>query len=119
MKNWLRTIQFMVFLVFSASFLETAVSQRNVAKKGDAKKGKAKTITCQACHGIAGVSNNDLWPNLAGQKQDYLIKAIKDYKSGARKEPLMTAQAKLIKDEDIEDITAYFSTLRLKIPKED
>lgn len=79
--------------------------------KGDAKKGATKVNTCAACHGQKGVSSNDLWPNLAGQKFGYLVKQIKDFKSGARKDPLMSPQAAIIKDEDIADIAAYFSSL--------
>lgn len=80
--------------------------------KGDPKKGASKVAACIACHGPKGVSLQDMWPNLAGQKAGYLAKAIRDYKSGARKDPLMSSQAAAIKDADIDDIAAYFASLK-------
>ncbi len=73
---------------------------------------KIGTGTCVACHGPAGVSNNDLWPNLAGQKRGYLVKALQDYKAGRRNDPLMSPQAMLLSDEDIENVAIYFSGLK-------
>jgi len=78
---------------------------------GDAAVGKVKSATCVACHGAEGVSPNDLWPNLAGQKQGYLIKQIKAFKDGSRSDPMMSPMAVLISDEDIANISAYFSGL--------
>lgn len=96
-------------LIIITLFL-TSMAQISLAK-GDPQKGATKVATCMACHGPKGVSSNDLWPNLAGQKYGYLVKQIKDFKSGARKDPLMGPQAVTINDSDIEDIAAYFSSL--------
>lgn len=79
---------------------------------GDVAAGKAKAAVCAACHGANGISNNPLWPNLAGQKEQYLIKQIKAFKSGERKDPLMTPQAAQLSDQDIENLAAYFSSLK-------
>ncbi len=84
----------------------------NAEAKGDPKIGEAKSATCVACHGAKGVSPNDLWPNLAGQKKGYLVKQMKDFKSGSRKDPVMTSQAMIINDADIEHIAAYYSSLK-------
>ncbi len=81
---------------------------------GDAVSGAQKAITCAACHGEAGVSSNDLWPNLAGQKPGYLIKAITEYKDGTRKDPLMGTIAKTLSAEDIKDLAAHFAGLAPK-----
>ncbi|MCB0356386.1 MAG: cytochrome c [Bdellovibrionales bacterium] len=80
--------------------------------KGDANAGKAKAGTCTACHGQNGVSDNDLWPNLKGQKAGYLLQALKDFKSGARKNSLMSPQAQTLSDADMENLAAYFSSLK-------
>ncbi|MCG8324889.1 MAG: cytochrome c4, partial [Thiotrichales bacterium] len=48
-----------------------------IAVAGDAAAGKEKASTCVACHGADGISPNDLWPNLAGQKAGYLVKQMK------------------------------------------
>jgi len=78
---------------------------------GDAAAGKAKTATCAGCHGPAGVSSNTMWPNLAGQKEGYLIKQLKAFRDGSRSDPLMAPMAKPLSDSDIENIAAYFSSL--------
>ena len=78
---------------------------------GDAAAGKAKATTCIACHGKEGISPTDIWPNLAGQKKGYLIKQIKAFRDGDRKEPLMKPMVQNLTDEDIENIAEYFSTL--------
>ena len=57
----------------------------NVAVAGDAAAGKAKTAVCVGCHGPDGNSTNPIWPKLAGQHAAYLVKALKDFKSGVRK----------------------------------
>ncbi len=67
--------------------------------------------SCNVCHGEGGVSINDLWPNLRGQKKSYFIKQMKDYQSGLRKDPLMSPQAMNLTDEQIEKLAEYFSKL--------
>jgi len=79
---------------------------------GDAAAGKAKTGTCVGCHGAAGVSANPVWPNLAGQKEAYLLKQMKDFKAGTRKDPLMTPMAKPLSDADMANLAAYYSSLK-------
>jgi len=79
---------------------------------GDAAAGKGKAALCAGCHGANGISMSPEVPNLAGQKAVYLAKAIRDYKSGARKNPVMASIIGMVKDEDIEDIAAYFSSLK-------
>ena len=78
---------------------------------GDAAAGKAKAALCAACHGAEGISPNDLWPNLAGQKQGYLIKQIKAFKDGSRKDPMMSPMVATLSDDDIANVAAYFSGL--------
>ena len=56
---------------------------------GDAADGKAKAATCAGCHGAAGVSANPLWPNLAGQKDAYMVKQMKAFRDGVRNDPMM------------------------------
>ena len=75
-----------------------------------AGKDKAEKI-CAACHGADG--NKTLtpdYPRLAGQNSDYLTKALGDYKSGARKDPVMGAQAQPLSKEDIANVAAWFSS---------
>jgi cytochrome c553 len=79
---------------------------------GDAAAGKTKAALCAACHGAEGISPNDLWPNLAGQKQGYLVKQIKAFKDGSRKDPMMAPMAGTLSDDDVDNVAAYFSSLQ-------
>lgn len=77
----------------------------------DIAAGQAKAATCAGCHGANGISNNPLWPNLAGQKTAYLVKQMKAFRDGTRKDPMMTPMAKPLSDADIENLAAYFNSL--------
>lgn len=79
---------------------------------GDAAAGKAKAATCAGCHGAAGVSATPLWPNLAGQKDAYLVKQMKAFRDGTRSDPMMSPMAKPLTDEDIQNLAAYYSSLK-------
>ncbi|MEX2489609.1 MAG: c-type cytochrome [Pseudomonadales bacterium] len=78
---------------------------------GDPDAGQAKAQACAACHGANGISPNDLWPNLAGQKEGYLIKQIKAFRDGDRQDPMMAPMVQSLSDEDIEDLAAWYSSL--------
>jgi cytochrome c553 len=86
-----------------------AISSSSLAA-GDAALGKAKSIVCSACHGPTGVSANPQWPKLAGQHASYLAKALKDFRRGVRKDPTMSAMAKPLSDQDIENLAAYYAS---------
>ncbi len=66
---------------------------------------------CAACHGPAGISVNAMWPSLAGQHEDYLLQSLKSYRDGTRKDPVMSAQAMLIEEDDVEILARYFADL--------
>jgi cytochrome c553 len=73
-----------------------------------AGQAKAKEV-CAACHGADGNSQVPDYPKLAGQHRDYLEKALRDYKSGARKNPIMAGFAAALSKEDMENLAAYFN----------
>jgi cytochrome c553 len=75
-------------------------------------EAKRLAKTCSACHGERGVSANADWPNLAGQKKNYLIEQLKAFRSGARDNPLMSPVAKTLSDRDIDRLAEYFSQLK-------
>ena len=78
---------------------------------GDAASGKQKSQACAACHGPDGnAPTGPDFPRLAGQHEDYLLKALKDYKSGARKNPIMGGQVGGLSAQDMADLAAYFSS---------
>ena len=76
---------------------------------GDAAAGKAKSAICASCHGAAGISANPMWPNLAGQKEQYLAKQIKAFRDGVRKDPMMAPMVATLSDDDIANLAAFYS----------
>lgn len=78
---------------------------------GDAEAGKAKAVTCAACHGANGNSMTPLWPNIAGQSAKYIQEQLQAFKSGLRVNPLMTSQAMLLSDTDMADLAVYYEGL--------
>ena len=87
------------------------------AASGDSEAGKKKSAPCAACHGENGISVSPEFPNLAGQYPDYIEAALKHYQNGKRKNPIMQAQVKDLKQKDIMDLAAYFASqhaLRVK-----
>jgi len=78
---------------------------------GDAVSGKQKSQACAACHGPDGnAPTGPDFPRLAGQHYDYLVKTLRDYKSGARKNPIMAGQVGNLNPQDMADLAAYFSS---------
>jgi len=75
----------------------------------DPAAGKEKSKTCVACHGPDGNSPAPDFPRLAGQNQDYLIKALRDYKTGERKNAIMNPLAAPLSARDIADLAAFYS----------
>lgn len=100
MKNRHLLLLGALFLVLSA-----AVSA------ADLETGRNLAARCTACHGYKGVTANEEWPNLAGQKPGYLAKQLRAYRDGTRKNPLMSPMAAGLTDKDIDNIAAYFSSL--------
>ena len=89
-----------------------ALSVSQAALGADLAAGKAKAAqVCGACHGAMGEKPTQPdYPILAGQWPDYLVRALKDYKSGKRKNPIMNGMAATLSDQDIENVAAWFSS---------
>jgi cytochrome c553 len=66
---------------------------------------------CVSCHGQDGVAVAPIYPSLAGQHEDYIVRALNEYKHGGRKNAIMKGFVANLKDEDIAQIAAYFSRL--------
>jgi len=80
------------------------------ALAGDVEAGKVKSAMCASCHGVNGISMSPLWPNLAGQKEQYLIKQIKAFRDGTRQDPMMAPMVAALSDADIENLAAYYAS---------
>ena len=81
------------------------------ALAADVAAGKARAAQCAACHGSNGMATQPETPNLAGQVESYLVKALKDYRSGSRKHEQMTLMARPLSDSEIANLAAFFSSL--------
>ena len=80
------------------------------AASGDPEVGKKLSTPCAACHGPNGMSVSPAFPNIAGQYQDYIEKALSHYKNGKRKNPIMAAQVQNLTPKMMTDLAAYFSS---------
>ncbi|MEZ9997721.1 cytochrome c [Vibrio lentus] len=96
--------------------LMTAVMNPVHAESNDEQfeLGKQKAKVCMTCHGVDGISTQDPYPNLRGQKIGYLISSLKDYQTRERTSGLailMQQQADTLSDQDIRDISYFYSML--------
>ncbi len=95
-------------------------SPGSIASANTFSSAPVAAASCAACHGARGVSTNPEFPSLAGQYQDYLLQALKEYKSGERKNAIMNGIASSLSLEQMKELAAYFAKqsgpLRL-IPK--
>lgn len=98
-----------ILALMSVAVLIAAAPSAALAK-GDATKGKEKSVTCQACHGQAGVSPAPQFPTLAGQYESYLKHTLEQYRSGERKNAIMAGMAAPLTDEDIADLAAWYAS---------
>ncbi len=82
--------------------------------KANASAGKAKAAVCASCHGSNGMTTIPGYPNLAGQNEQYLVTAMKAYKSGERTgatATIMKLQMQVLNEQDIKDLAAYYSQM--------
>lgn len=79
----------------------------------DIEAGATKSATCAACHGTNGISAVDNYPNLAGQHADYIIKQIKAFQAGERKDAMMSPMAASLSETDMADIAAYYASFAI------
>lgn len=100
MKKLISLVVLMVFVGAAGS----AVAAGSVAA------GKTKSATCAACHGVDGNSAAPNFPKLAGLDAQYIVKQLADYKSGARKDPLMIGMVAGLSRKDMDDLGAYFAS---------
>ncbi len=81
---------------------------------GDPEKGKTLSQTCAACHSVDGNSVSPIWPKLAGQHAEYIVKQLQDFKDGKRVNAQMAPMVASLSDEDMADIAAYFAIQNIK-----
>ena len=86
---------------------------------GDLEAGREKAAPCAVCHGMDGLSKRPDAPNLAGQNDFYMAEQLRHYRSGKRQHETMTIIAEGLSDEDIADLTRYYSSIKItvEVPK--
>ena len=99
-------------ILATASALILAASANIAIAGGDAAAGKAKAASCAGCHGAQGISAMPLYPNLAGQKEAYLVKQLKAFKDKSRKDPTMNAMVAPLSDADMANIAAFYAGMK-------
>ena len=77
----------------------------------DPAAGKAKSPICATCHGKNGIGTAPNFPNLAGQKSQYMVQQLKLFRSGERKSEQMNIVAQPLSDQDIDNLSAYYESL--------
>ena len=87
----------------------SACAFAGAVQAGNPEAGKEKSRTCAACHGPDGNSAAADFPKLAGQHYDYLLKTLKDYKTGLRKNAIMAPLVANLNQRDFEDLAAFYS----------
>lgn len=87
-----------------------AVAATSAPAAGNPAAGQEKSQACAACHGPKGDTSNSMYPKLAGQYQSYLLRALKDYKSGDRENAVMSGQVSGLSEQDMEDLAAYYAS---------
>ena len=99
-----------MFAALALLVTTSATAQAESLVDGSAEAGKAKSLTCGACHGADGNSVNPEWPSLAGQHAGYAYEQLQAFKGGGRVDPLMSGQAMLLQDEDMRNLAVYFES---------
>ena len=101
MKSVLAISVFLALLSLSSARADVAAGQSAYAARG-----------CIGCHGAGGVSVVATYPSLKGRSAAFIRKSLTEYRSGARKEPVMNAMSAGLKDADIANIADYIQSLK-------
>ena len=86
---------------------------------GNLDAGKQKAKSCAVCHGVDGISKKPDTPSIAGQPEYYLRTQLIDYRSGKRFHQQMNIVAQPLSDEDIDDLSVWYSSIKLKVEMPD
>lgn len=105
------TVMKNIFAALATTAMLTGTALADGLVEGDAEAGKAKSITCAACHGQDGNSVNPVWPSIAGQHSTYTVAQLQAFKSGIRSEPLMLGQVMTLNDEDMRNLAVYYEQM--------
>jgi cytochrome c553 len=101
-----------------SSLIFCFAAQSAAEAQGDAKAGRAKAESvCAVCHGVDGLAKIPEAPNLAGQSENYLIAQLTAFRSGDRKNEMMSVVSQNLSDAEIENLAAYYSAIEISVGK--
>lgn len=109
MKHSIRCVTSLCLTLFAG----VALAAEGGAAPGKTTEDLAKP--CAACHGADGNSTNAQYPRIAGQYHDYLARAMQEYKSGDRKNAIMTGFVNTLSDADIDKLARYYAAMPSKL----
>lgn len=95
--------------------LAAATLAPSAVRAADAAEGKKTAAMCAVCHGINGLSKNPDAPNLAGDNANYLIKQLKAFRAGARQDEQMSIIAQSLSDDDMANLAAWYSSIKVTV----
>ena len=108
------TVKTTTFLLLGLAVTAVATAALPVsAEAADAAVGRQKAKKCQTCHGIDGIAKIPIAPHIAGESQIYLETQLKAFRSGKRVHEIMSVIAKDLSDEDIADLSAWYSSIKI------
>ncbi|GAB4469906.1 MAG: cytochrome c [Burkholderiaceae bacterium] len=99
----------------AAAALAAAAFTALSAAAQDVAAGRRKAVACQACHGLDGLAKLPDAPHLAAQPAPYLERALRAYRAGERRNEVMSIAVKMLTDEDIRDLAAYYSAIQIEV----
>lgn len=104
---------------FAVLMAALAAAAGSAGAAGNPEAGRQKAAACTACHGQDGNSLADMWPKLAGQVPEYIVKQLQDFKAGRRSDEQMSPQAANLSEQDMQDIAAFFSAQKVAAAESD
>ena len=114
MKNLVLVVSLLTLMASAGAGIETGHSEEALLRMGSgnptAGQLKSETELCQGCHGETGINAISSYPILAGQYANYIVKQLRNFKSGERSHPVMTGMAENLQEGDMSDIAAFFAS---------
>jgi cytochrome c553 len=107
-RRFIRTLQWFAFL--SATLFAHSIGAQSGPVATDARVMEIVESRCALCHGREGVSSSPIYPRLAAQHPDYLLKQLQDFRDKRRKSDTMGDMVKDLKDEEFRGLVAWFSS---------
>lgn len=110
-SHTLQTLRRFALSLSAAVALSVSLSTGTVLAQ-NAQRGADLSKPCAACHGEDGNSIAPTFPRLAGQHADYLVHSLRAYRSGARKNAIMSGQIGNLTDQDFRDLAAHYARMK-------